>query len=200
MSKHQDTVERLVQQTVRSVLFNPPSGPGAREKQQVAIALADSSLTNALKKITITDVRQDSVLYLLTSGGNNCSEDPAEDEDNSVGEAYRGSWVVECASWSVDRLRAEKAAVKRYLGAQRRELASESLKAPNKTSDATIAYEAYALLKLFLLERDPDYRQCLEQSIGCTSSFLTSLRALLTLYATYFERAHGRKVGLQSTS
>ncbi|KAG3149587.1 hypothetical protein PI126_g11945 [Phytophthora idaei] len=55
-------------------------------------------------------------------------------------------------------------------------------------------HEAYALLKLFLLERDPNYRQYLQQSIGCTSSFLTSLHVQLTLYATYFERAHGRQI------
>ncbi|KAF1792211.1 hypothetical protein GQ600_8035 [Phytophthora cactorum] len=107
---------------------------------------------------------KDSLLYLLTTLTTSTPR-PAEDEDNNA-----------------DEIRVVRGCQKLTNDGQK--LAGEVL----------TLHEAYALLKLFLLERDPNYRQYLQQSIGCTSSFLTSLHVQFTLYATYFERAHGRQI------
>lgn len=187
MSKRRGIYERLVEQTVRNALFREHAG----EKQAGTLKGSSDSERDTTKNTTTTESREGSILQLLTSANNEHTEDPAEDEeDNNAGEARRGSWVADCPNWSIERLRGEKAEIKRYLNAQRLKFADDSQKTPKLLS----IHEAYALLKLFLLERDPDYRQCLQQSIGCTTTFLTSLHVLLTLYATYFERAHGRQV------
>ncbi|ETK78759.1 hypothetical protein F441_15571 [Phytophthora nicotianae CJ01A1] len=172
MSRQTDTYELLVQHTVRDVLFSEPSN----EKQTPAkhMSMADK-----------IEIQKDSLLSLLLNSEN---ENPAENEDNNADEA-RSSWLLDCPYWSIERLRREKAAIKRYLHSQKFQDNGSKL-----SGDMLMLHEAYALLKLFLLERDPVYLQYLQQSIGCSSSFLTSLHVQLTLYATYFERAHGRQI------
>ncbi|KAG2790763.1 hypothetical protein Pcac1_g85 [Phytophthora cactorum] len=173
-----DMYESLVHQTVRNVLFRDPSS----DKQSPA---KYASISDGSKQT----FEKDSLLYLLTNADNEHAEEPAEDEDNNADEIRRGSWLVGCPDWSIERLRREKAAIKRYLHSQK--LTNDGQKL---AGEVLTLHEAYALLKLFLLERDPNYRQYLQQSIGCTSSFLTSLHVQFTLYATYFERAHGRQI------
>ncbi|KAG3107328.1 hypothetical protein PI124_g12745 [Phytophthora idaei] len=170
-----DMYESLVHQTVRNVLFRDPSS----DKQSPAKC---ASTSDGSKQT----FEKDSLLYLLINADNEHAEEPG---DNNADEIRRGSWLVGCPDWSIERLRREKAAIKRYLHSQK--LTNDGQKL---SGEVLTLHEAYALLKLFLLERDPNYRQYLQQSIGCTSSFLTSLHVQLTLYATYFERAHGRQI------
>ncbi|KAG7386116.1 hypothetical protein PHYPSEUDO_000623 [Phytophthora pseudosyringae] len=196
MSRRNDSYDRLVQQTVRSVLFCGYSHENrASLKAPAMVANLSNTLRDVSKKKTTTGTCKDSLLHILISAGSERTEEPAQDdEDNNGDETRRGSWLVDCPNWPVERLRREKATIKRYLYAQRQKRVSDSQKTPKLYGEVLMLHEAYALLKLFLLERDPDYRQCLQQSIGCTNSFLTSLHVLLTLYTRYFERAHGRQI------
>ncbi|KAF4140326.1 hypothetical protein GN958_ATG10490 [Phytophthora infestans] len=157
-----DIYERLVHQTVSCVLFGEPSSGAVSTGDEVIKGVGT----------------EDSLLHLFLRDG----EDPAEDEDNNADEVRRDMWLVECVEWPIERLRREKAAVKRYLRSQ---------KLQKLSGDMLVLHEVYALLKLFLLERDPHYRRGLQH---CTSSFLTSLHVQLSLYATYFERAYGRQI------
>ncbi|KAG6618659.1 uncharacterized protein IUM83_01469 [Phytophthora cinnamomi] len=201
MSRSRDILERLVQQTVRNVLFRVPSDQPTRSQAVVAkptvLATTASSIDHptALKTATPIEIRPDSLLHLLVSSNYDGTDNPAEDDgDNNAVRTRCGSWITDCVNWSVERLQAEKAEIKRYLHQQRRETEGSCQKTMEVTGQVSIIHEAYAILKLFLLERDPDYRQCLQQTIGGSNSFLTSLHVLLTLYATCFERAHGRQI------
>ncbi|GMF27663.1 unnamed protein product [Phytophthora lilii] len=195
MSRRRDIFERLVQQTMRDVLFCETPSQFIRQKSTDTIPpVADSNIEdNASIKPVTGDINSSSLLHLLITSGNASSQDSAdEDDDNNA--PCRDSLLMGCANWSTERLRKEKAAIKRYLHSRRRDLAKDAKARPGASTEVSIIHEAYAILKLLLLEKDPDYRQCLQQSIGCTKSFLTSLHALLTLYSTYFERANGRQV------
>ncbi|KAE9042662.1 hypothetical protein PR003_g3510 [Phytophthora rubi] len=194
MSRSRDIFERLMQQTVRNVLFresSPRNQVVPVAKPAVATISATSNVHTALPT---TEVRPGSLLHQLVSLDAKCIDHPAEDEeDNNVDRTRPGLWLTDCMNWSIERLKAEKAEIKRYLHEQRC-----SMKTCQKTTEPSaqdsIVHEVYAILKLFLLERGPDYRQCLQQSIGGNNSFLTSLHVQLTLYATYFERANGRQI------
>lgn len=189
MTRSRDIVERLVQQTVRNVLFRESSPSRIQEAVAESVVTAIGSSTNNIP----TEVRPGSLLHELVRLSEKGTDNPAEedDEDNNADKARHGLWITDCMSWPIERLKAEKAELKRYLNRQRR---ITCLKTPEPSTRASIIHETYAILKLFLLERDPDYRQCLQQAMGGNNSFLTSLHMLLTLYATYFERAHGKQV------
>ncbi|KAE9117903.1 hypothetical protein PF010_g8434 [Phytophthora fragariae] len=193
MSRSRDIFERLMQQTVRNVLFREPSTriQAVPVAKSAATTIGETSNVHTAPK---TEVRPGSLLHQLVNLNAKCIDNPAEDdEDNNADRVIPGLWISDCMNWSIERLKAEKAEIKRYLHEQRR-----SMKTCQKTTEPSaqdsIVHEAYAILKLFLLERDPDYRQCLQQSIGGNNSFLTSLHVQLTLYATYFERANGRQI------
>ncbi|KAK1944579.1 hypothetical protein P3T76_004491 [Phytophthora citrophthora] len=177
--------EQLVQQTVRGVLFC--EDPKDNEFNLKAFGTATTIIRTETKEKTALGIPKDSLLHFLIRSGN---EDPALDENNN-GDAFDRSWVMDCATWTVEQLRREKRTLKCYLNAQRQNLPhnyGETL------GDNLILFEAYALIKLFLLEKDLDYRQCMQQSIGCEDTFITLIQVLLTLYARYFERVNGRQV------
>ncbi|KAL3660006.1 hypothetical protein V7S43_014931 [Phytophthora oleae] len=184
MSK--STYEQLVQQTVRSVLFRGDT----KEKQADSKTFDTEAIVNdtETKDKATSGIPKDSLLRRLIGSSNENSEEPALDEDNN-GAGAECSWVMDCATWSLEQLRREKTTIKRYLNAQ--QLPHNCQEAP---AGNLLLFEAYALIKLFLLERDLDYRQCLQQSIGCDTTFLTLIHVLLSLYARYFERVHGRQV------
>ncbi|KAG1685845.1 hypothetical protein DVH05_007681 [Phytophthora capsici] len=168
--------EQLVHQTVHGVLF--------REDTQ------DKDVNHqAFDTVNPTEtIPKDSLLHFLINSGN---EEPALDENNNYDDVADYSRVMNCASWSVEQLRREKRTIKHYLNSQHLKLCHSH----GETLGSNLpVFEAYALIKLFLLERDLDYRQCLQQSIGCENTFVTLIQVLLTLYARYFERVHGRQI------
>ncbi|GMF30182.1 unnamed protein product [Phytophthora fragariaefolia] len=194
MSSSRDVFERLVQQTVRNVLFQEPSGRSV-QKQHAFTTLPSKMLVPRNNKCRVpkmshtTEACPGSLIHLLISLSEKGSDNPGEENsDNNDDEACLDSWITDCVNWSIERLKAEKARIKRYLRICQ--------KTTQTTAQVSIIHEAYAILKLLLLERDPGYRECLQQTIGCHKLFQASLHVLLTLYATYFERAHGRQVHL----
>ncbi|RLN88543.1 hypothetical protein BBJ28_00001201 [Nothophytophthora sp. Chile5] len=204
MAKDRDVVETLVQQTVHEILFLEPSDESSGHRHAVFLRSQYSSKAAALEaKAATREGATTSLLHLLLTqtSSSNCSsegdkeseEDPAQDEDEDVAASARFAWVLECPKWSLDRLRENKLAIKKYIQRQH-ENQQHSSDARPRSTELSAVHEAYALLKLFLMERDVDYRRHLQHAASSTTAFTTSLHVLLTLYATYFQRAHGRQV------
>ncbi|CEG43134.1 uncharacterized protein PHALS_14689 [Plasmopara halstedii] len=178
MTSTNDDYECLVMQTVRHVLFCEPSTDRQNPTQHTVMHTYDH--------LNPAFVEKNSLLCLLISNFNNA--DNREIDDNNSKGTHHSTWIVDCPKWSLERLRSEKSTIKRYLIAQRRKLSDDR---QQPAAHVLKLYETHALLKLFLLERDIEYRQV---QISRSRSFLQSLHMLLLLYATYFERVYGRKV------
>lgn len=110
-----------------------------------------------------------------------------------------------CCRWSRETLAEVKAILKGFL---RTVSAARQNSKSGDAKQCTRVFEAYALVKLFLLEKDEQYRAVKIESCGRTrlnivspsrrvaenARFLMLLQVQLALYAQYFEVANGRKV------
>ncbi|KAH7479771.1 hypothetical protein KRP22_010192 [Phytophthora ramorum] len=200
MSRGKDIFEHLVRQTVHTVLFSDTSDQHHESANDSVVIVGRSDTEqNAVETATAMEIRSDTLLHRLIHNYDNHTENSSEDErGNNADVISCTAWMKDCLNWSIERLKTEKALIKQYVQEHRRKRAEDCHKSPEMPADNFTIHEAYALLKLFLLERDPDYRQCLLQSIECDNSFLPSLHVQLTLYAAYFERTNGRPISLKT--
>lgn len=105
-----------------------------------------------------------------------------------------------CCTWPSNRLEHAKMALKAFLRSMTPRDGRSTTSIEQSEARRTV-FEAYALVKLILLEKDSEYRArkfppaSSNKADSDHTRPLACLRVQLALYARYFELANGRKVG-----
>lgn len=151
---------------------------------------AAATLQKAVVVDLLPDTAQLDMPALLDSG-----DKKDDDEDEDARYTHHCQRVLNSQYWTTEQLVLEKRAMQQYL----LQHGTKSLKAA--PTALYWAFEAYALLKLFLLERacvderyDSVERLVLSQQKSERKQFFLMLHVQLELFTKYFERSECRKV------
>lgn len=172
-------LDALVRHTVHCVLFLEPASKSLQDKPKQQVEANVTSRPVALPVLLLTPSK--------------CEKN---DGEASVQYAAYCKRVLGCQLWTDDQLQQEKTALKRYLRQQPQQQPQEQV-----STELYCAFEAYALLKLFLLERTAvnkaNFTSSLQQQKDSDRvRLLLLLHVQLELYNKYFEHAKQRKVSL----
>lgn len=174
-------LDALVLHTVHCVLFQEPASKSLQDKLKQQVEANVTSRPEALPALLLTPSK--------------CEKNG---DEASVQYAAYCKRVLGCQLWTDDQLQQEKTALKRYL----RQQSQQQLQQQEQVStELYCAFEAYALLKLFLLERTAvnkaNFTSSLQQQKDSDRvRLLLLLHVQLELYNKYFEHAKQRKVSL----
>lgn len=166
-------LEMLLRHTVHCILFRDSEGePRQNDERKQQVEASEPTALPVLVKQASSETS----------------------EDASVQYAAYCKRVLGCQLWTDDQLQQEKMALKKYIRPQYTKQQQTQI-----STELYCAFEAYAIVKLFLLERSAASTASFtssqqQQKAGDKTRFLIMLHAQLELYNKYFEHAQQHKV------